>query len=240
MYASSLAALRRDRGGGLTGLFCGLKVTPGIFLLLYAGERRWRSLGRAVLSLGAVTLLGLVVRPAESVRYFRELMWDGSRVGGLGSYLNQSLLGAFTRAGLPIGLWAVTGLAVTVGGLVLAHRLVGAGLLREAVCWVGLVGVLVSPISWVHHAVWLVPTVGLLLGAGSDRLVTWCAVVVAVLPIARFNTIGARLLADSAVGLILQASLTMSVVAAFAGLFLRYRRLVVQCIEAAPARAPSP
>lgn len=127
-----------------------------------------------------------------------------------------------------------------MGGLVFAHRLVQADLLREAVCCVGLVSVLVSPISWVHHAVWLVPCVGLLLGTRLSRFVTGCAAVVAVLPIARLNTIGARLLGGSRLGLILEASLTMCAVVALAGLYWRYRLLVVQRSEAAPTGAPAP
>jgi len=38
-----------------------------------------------------------------------------------------------------------------------------------AVSLVALAGVLVSPISWVHHAGWIVPVTGVLLGDGRTR-----------------------------------------------------------------------
>jgi alpha-1,2-mannosyltransferase len=42
---------------------------------------------------------------------------------------------------------------------------------------VAIAGVLISPISWVHHAVWLVPVTGVLLGDGRSggRSIAWGA-----------------------------------------------------------------
>ena len=33
----------------------------------------------------------------------------------------------------------------------------------------GLTGLLVSPVSWIHHAIWIVPATGVLLGSGRTR-----------------------------------------------------------------------
>lgn len=49
-----------------------------------------------------------------------------------------------------------------VGALFLAHLTYKRGLVSLAICVVGLGTCLASPISWIHHFVWVIPTFGLL------------------------------------------------------------------------------
>jgi alpha-1,2-mannosyltransferase len=44
---------------------------------------------------------------------------------------------------------------------------------------IGLLGLIVSPISWIHHGVWIIPATGALLGDGRSRsrTIAWIAVV---------------------------------------------------------------
>jgi alpha-1,2-mannosyltransferase len=46
-----------------------------------------------------------------------------------------------------------------------------------AVTLIGIATLLASPVSWIHHAVWIVPATGVLLGDGTDRRrrVAWAA-----------------------------------------------------------------
>jgi alpha-1,2-mannosyltransferase len=74
-------------------------------------------------------------------------------------------------------VWAVAAAAVLVVGLRRAREAHLAGDELAAVALVGLAGVLASPISWVHHAVWIVPVSGVVLGDGRTRArwVAWGA-----------------------------------------------------------------
>ena len=66
-------------------------------------------------------------------------------------------------------VWAALATAVLVVGLRRAREAHLAGDELAAISLVALAGVLVSPISWVHHAVWIVPVTGVLLGDGRTR-----------------------------------------------------------------------
>ena len=66
-------------------------------------------------------------------------------------------------------VWAALATAVLVVGLRRAREAHLAGDELAAISLVALAGVLASPISWVHHAVWIVPVTGVLLGDGRAR-----------------------------------------------------------------------
>ena len=83
---------------------------------------------------------------------------------------NQSLNGLLQRVGwTSTAVWAALAMAVLVVGLRRAREAHLAGDELAAISLVALAGVLVSPISWVHHAVWIVPVTGVLLGDGRAR-----------------------------------------------------------------------
>jgi alpha-1,2-mannosyltransferase len=74
-------------------------------------------------------------------------------------------------------LWAalaVVALAIGVWRARAAHL---AGDELAAIALIGIAGLLASPISWIHHFVWIVPATGVLLGDGTDRRrrVAWAA-----------------------------------------------------------------
>jgi alpha-1,2-mannosyltransferase len=87
-----------------------------------------------------------------------------------GSFLNQSLLALVTRtpagAGSVTALWLL--LAAVVGCLGLAAAALFARSGRPTAGWVtcAVTGVLISPISWDNHWVWIVPVLVLLADAG--------------------------------------------------------------------------
>jgi alpha-1,2-mannosyltransferase len=155
--------VRKDRPscGVLVGLAAAVKLTPLIFVGYLLVTGRPRAAATAAATFAGTVLAGWVLLPAESARYWFHLVAQPDRVGGVGFSGNQSLLGALTRvlhgsaAARP--LWMVA--AVTVGGVGLAVAAGlsarGAELAGIAVC--GLTGLLVSPISWTHHWVWVLP-----------------------------------------------------------------------------------
>lgn len=157
--------------GVATGLAAAVKLTPLLFVPYLLLTRRWRGALTALLTFGACELLTFVLSPASSRAYWTKAIFKPGRAGDLSIVDNQNLwsvLDRFAHVVLP-GSIMLPLLVVTAGaGLVLAaqaHRrsspLLGV-LICAATCLV------VSPISWVHHMVWVVPAI-LWLAVAPDR-----------------------------------------------------------------------
>ncbi|MBX9641035.1 MAG: glycosyltransferase 87 family protein, partial [Mycobacteriaceae bacterium] len=106
--------------------------------------------------------------------YFTDLLGDAHRVGPIGTSFNQSWRGAISRilghdAGY--GPLVLAALAVTAVLAVLAWRALGSADAMGRLLVVELFGLLLSPISWTHHWVWLVPLmIWLIHGPLRERL----------------------------------------------------------------------
>jgi alpha-1,2-mannosyltransferase len=164
---------RGSRWAGVgIGLSMAIKLTPAIFLLYLVLSKKWRMLRVAIATAAMTTIAAGLIAPAASWRFFTSALWDSSRVGVLDNTANQSLNGTLARisGALPPDriIWALSGLVVVAIGSVRIHRAVVAGDTLFAVTLTGLLGVLISPVSWLHHAVWILPAMVLLFG----RLVT--------------------------------------------------------------------
>lgn len=179
------------RGRGvLTGIATGLKVTPGIFLLLMATTRRWREFWIGTATFGATVLIGFLVQPAGAWQYWTELIFDSERVGNTQRTDNTSALGVIARAvEAPYAqiIWLVLAVPVIVLGTWLAtdwwrrNRLV-------SLCVLAVAGLVALPISWDHHWIWIiaiVPVFGLLAVRGWHErhrgAAVWSAVAAIVL-----------------------------------------------------------
>jgi alpha-1,2-mannosyltransferase len=142
--------------------------------LLLAGKRR--EFVVATVSALAVTLVSAIVVPGPSAEFWGRLVRGDTGLGhSIIYYTNQSVMADVVRVlGLGSGP-AVLGLAgsavvalVGVWAAVLWHRRGEVGL---AVNLCGVAGLLASPVSWLHHFVWIVPLgVSLVLaGPGHPR-----------------------------------------------------------------------
>ncbi len=161
--------------GLLVGLAAGVKLTPAVSGLYFVGARRWgAAVFSAVVFFATVAVSALVVGD-QTRYYFIELLGDADRVGPIGTSFNQSWRGGISRilghdAGY--GPLVVAGIAVTAVLAVLAWRAVdGATDRLGGIVIVQLFGLLLSPISWTHHWIWLIPLmIWLLHGPLRDRL----------------------------------------------------------------------
>ncbi|MEU6375710.1 glycosyltransferase 87 family protein [Streptomyces sp. NPDC046909] len=166
-----LATGRGRRAGVGIGLAAAIKLTPALFivLLLIAGRRRAAAVATSV-AVGA-TVLAALVDPDASRFYWTEALWDTTRVGRLDYVSNQSLQGILARLGEPDrSLWAALVLLVLAVWAVRARRATAAGDWPAAFALTGLTACLVSPITWVHHLVWLLPAFAVLVRAGHARV----------------------------------------------------------------------
>jgi len=158
---------RRWWQGAWIGVAAGIKLVPLIFIPYLLLTRRFRQAAVATATFAALAGAGFAVLPQASWQW-----WVGpdflraGRTGFVGFLANQSLRGIFTRqsGSLAGGLWwwaAAAGLAATAG-LITAARLHGSG--RPVHGWLtcALTALIVSPVSWDHHWVWLAPALAVL------------------------------------------------------------------------------
>lgn len=159
--------------GVLTGVAAMVKLTPLVFLLYSIWLRDRRTLANAIIASAGCLVLSFATLPGITVGYFAGGMLDQNLPGRTypGVVFNQSLRGFALRVlgpgpleTTPMGatttadvLW-ISMSALTLGLLYLALR----GLDRVAdralaIGYVATAGLLVSPVSWTHHWVWIVP-----------------------------------------------------------------------------------
>ena len=173
---------RRWMGVGL-GIAAGIKLVPLIFIPYLAITGRLRQAAVAMGSFAATIAIGFVVLPHDSSRWwFDGLFLDAGRTGFIGDLENQSLRGMITRlsegvtAGLPA--WVLAAAVVTVLGLASAAALYRASRPVEGLLTCALTGLLVSPVSWDHHWVWVAPGLVVLIhhavrSRGARRVARW-------------------------------------------------------------------
>jgi alpha-1,2-mannosyltransferase len=171
------AAYRRFAGVGI-GLATAIKLTPGIFILYLLVTRRWRAAAVASGTAAAATLLAAAAAPDASREFWTEALWNTDRVGSLAYISNQSLQGLVARLD-PAHPSTVAWLAAVLATLVVwawrSRTAVAAGDEPAGLALTGVAGCLVSPVTWVHHLVWLIPALVLLVDnaflapAGSRR-----------------------------------------------------------------------
>ncbi|MDZ7577207.1 MAG: glycosyltransferase 87 family protein [Candidatus Nanopelagicales bacterium] len=154
----------RRSGGILTGLAAGIKLTPGIFLLMYLAVGAFRRFAIGVGALIATMAIGALVQFDQAREFWTAVLWQDSRVGGVAYVSNQSLNGLLWRLLGPGGnrwLWLSASALVVVAAMWASRRAWTTQKLL-ALSATALAMLLVSPISWSHHWVWSVPALVLL------------------------------------------------------------------------------
>lgn len=179
---------------GLTvGLAAGVKLTPAIAGLYLVGVRRWRAAVFSAVVFFATVAVSLLFVPNETRFYFTGLISRFAVPTGTAS--NQSWRGALSRiAGHDVGRDAVVIVAVVATAVLalLAWRALGAGSGPRdhvgSLLVVQIFGLLASPISWVHHWLWLIPLIiwlfhGSLRDQPGARVLGWVWVAVTLVGI---------------------------------------------------------
>jgi alpha-1,2-mannosyltransferase len=173
---------RRWKGAGI-GIAAGIKLVPLIFIPYLVLTGRLRQAAAATAAFAGTVVVGFVFLPHASAKWWLTgYFWHAGNVGDVGSLLNQSLFGLVTRAianaahATPVwlGLSVVIGLLGLGAAAVLDRR--GHAVAGWLTC--ALTGLLVSPISWDHHWVWVVPAIALftdtaLRARGAARWAWW-------------------------------------------------------------------
>lgn len=150
------------------GLAAGIKLFPAFFGFLFLLQRRYRAAAVAGGTFLTTLALGDIAVPGGFSAWWTTL-FDVERFGGIDNPTSQSLkLWLQREAGIDSGvLWAA--LAVTVGVLTFAsaYRLLKDNNVTAAMAITGIGMSLVSPFSWHHYWLWIVP---LAVGGVADVL----------------------------------------------------------------------
>ena len=156
-------ASRWWKGAGV-GVAAGIKLVPLIFIPYLLLTRRFRQAAVAATAFAATVAVGFVFLPADSARWWLHgLFIQGGRTGFAGWEGNQSLLGIITRLAGSVTAaqpaWLLAALVTAALGLAAAAVLARAGHEVPGIVTCALTGLLVSPVSWDHHWVWIAPGV---------------------------------------------------------------------------------
>lgn len=149
--------------GLMLGLGIALKLTPAVFLLYFLLRRDGRAALTALASFAVATLLGFVLAWRDSWEYWTHTLHHTDRIGAAALNTDQNIAGALAR--LTIGdderfaLWVAGSLLVLAATIWAMRRVLRAGEPTLAVICVALFGLVVSPVSWSHHWVWMLPAV---------------------------------------------------------------------------------
>ena len=180
--------------GFVTGVAAGIKLVPLIFIPYLLVARKFRQAAMAAAGFVFTVLLGFVILPHDSAKWwFGGLFFQGKRTGFIGWAGNQSLDGLITRLAGSIdgGLkpWIAIALLIAASGVISAGLLDRKGHAMLGLLMAALTGLLVSPISWDHHWIWIVP--GTVVAAqyavqayrrGAKRIAITCAAVAVAIP----------------------------------------------------------
>jgi alpha-1,2-mannosyltransferase len=143
------------------GVAAGIKLIPAFFIVYLLVTRRWRAAAAATAAGAATVGIGFLAAPASSLEYWGGVFLQSGRVGDPQNVRSQSLQSLLvrwlhtTQGMLP--LWLVLSLAIAALALALAMIAHRRGDELLAICVCGLATTLVSPITWQHHWVWMLP-----------------------------------------------------------------------------------
>lgn len=166
----ALDFLRRrtgNRGGGIfSGLAAGIKLTPVFFYLPLLLGRRWRAMVYMTVTILATVGIGFLLVPdAES--FWQTKIFETQRIGGEDNPGAQSLGAVLHRLGYDSTLlWLVCVIAIVVLYSILVLGCYRRGNYSMIMALGGIVACIISPFSWYHHWVFLVPLFVVFLDAG--------------------------------------------------------------------------
>lgn len=149
--------------GMLLGLAIALKLTPAVFLLYFVLRRDTRAVLVTAASAVVATLAGVAFAWRDSFEYWTETVRNTDRIGTATLNTNQNIAGALARLGLGENvrfvLWTIACFAVLALTVWAVRRVLKAEQPTLALICVAMFGLVVSPVSWSHHWVWVLPTV---------------------------------------------------------------------------------
>lgn len=147
--------------GLMVGLMAAIKLTPAVFVLFFLVRKDFRATVVTGLSFIGFTAVGFALAPRDSVEYWFSTLFDSDRIGRPMYAGNQSITGVLARLDLAPGartiVWALLSAAAIALFAYAMWRLRALGQGTTVLGLNALLGLLISPVSWSHHWVWVAP-----------------------------------------------------------------------------------
>lgn len=199
LHGKDRAGEIRWPAGLLIGIAAGIKLTPLAFGLYFLVRRDFKALGWMAGGFFGSIALAWAVLPHASVTFWTKILPDTGRIGGPAYLDNLSVKGLLLHVGLPdSGLTSVLWLVLSLGLAGLTALVIKWAVAAEenfvAVSASAVLMLLISPVSWSHHWVWIavaLPSMAFAMHrvpsrSGKLRLYGW--VIVAVSAVAFYLT----------------------------------------------------
>lgn len=160
LYGKDRAGELRWPAGLLIGIAAGIKLTPLAFGLYFLVRRDFKALGWMAAGFFGSIALAWAVLPNASLTFWTKILPDTGRIGGPAYLDNPSVKGLLLHVGLPdSGLTSVLWLVLSLGLAVLTAVVIKWAVAAEenfvAVSATAVLMLLISPVSWSHHWVWM-------------------------------------------------------------------------------------
>ncbi|MFK4638238.1 glycosyltransferase 87 family protein [Paenarthrobacter histidinolovorans] len=160
LYGKARTGAIRWPAGLLIGLAAGVKLTPLAFGLYFLVRRDFKALGWMAAGFFGSIAVAWAVLPQASVDFWTKILPDTGRIGGPAYVDNLSVKGLLLHFGMPDSsvtnlVWMVLSLVlVVVAGLIIRWS-VAVDENFVAVSATAILMLLISPVSWSHHWVWV-------------------------------------------------------------------------------------
>ena len=160
LHGKSRAGGIRWPAGLLIGLAAGVKLTPLAFGLYFLVRRDFKALGWMAAGFFGSIALSWAILPQASLAFWTKILPDTSRIGGPAYVDNLSLKGLLLHVGMPDSsattlVWLVLSLALVVLAALVIKWAVDVDENFIAVSATAVLMLLISPVSWSHHWVWV-------------------------------------------------------------------------------------
>lgn len=193
LHGKARAGEIRWPAGLLIGIAAGIKLTPLAFGLYFLVRRDFKALGWMAAGFFGSMVLAWALLPTASVTFWTRILPDTGRIGGPAYVDNLSVKGLLLHLGLPDSgltslVWLVLSLALAAVAALAIKWAVAADENFVAVSATAVLMLLVSPVSWSHHWVWMavaLPCMGFAMHRvpsrnGKMRLAGWIIVAASV------------------------------------------------------------
>lgn len=173
LVLADLLLAKRFRGVA-TGIAAALKLSPALFLVLFLLQRDWRSAKRMCVTIAAAVGLTWVVSPRSSSDFWLHKAVHVTRIGSLRFAGNQSFVGALHRVD-PGGrwataLWAVLSVVAVAAAWIVCRYCIDHGNVEVGAVVLAITSLLISPVSWSHHWIWVALVPALAIGGRFEAL----------------------------------------------------------------------
>lgn len=184
VMADCLIDARRWPRGVLLGLAAAIKLTPLVFLLYLLLRCDVRAAITTAGTFAVCAALGWLAAPRDSLAYWTDVVFHTAERVGSDYVGNQSVYAILARAnvsdlGVTI-MWAIASVGIIAAGSLAMWCAIRRNQHLTAIAICGVLALLVSPVSWNHHWVWVLPAFAAALATTTWRTIVPTIAAVAV------------------------------------------------------------